>query len=162
VYVLDTNILIDAHRRYYSFDIAPCFWRVLLELAKQGSVVSIDRVKQELIHNNDLLSDWAVTHFDPWFKSTDDEEVLGAYRDIMNWSFEQDQYNNYAKVELAETADSWLVAYASANDCIVATHEVYSRNAKNVIPIPNICKQFGVQFKNTFEMLRDLRASLGE
>jgi len=43
-FVLDTNVLVEAHRRYYAFDIAPCFWRVLLKLADRGHIVSIDRV----------------------------------------------------------------------------------------------------------------------
>lgn len=25
-YILDANVFIEAHRRYYSFDIAPSFW----------------------------------------------------------------------------------------------------------------------------------------
>lgn len=87
-FVLDTNVLIDAHRRYYAFDIAPCFWRVLLELAAKGFVISIDRVKKELLNSNqeDALSKWAHSEFDPWFMSTDNEEVFQAYNEVINWS----------------------------------------------------------------------------
>lgn len=45
-FVLDANVFIEAHRRYYAFDIAPFFWMIpmimLGELPKsprQGSVI---------------------------------------------------------------------------------------------------------------------------
>lgn len=56
-FVLDANIFIDAHRRYYAFDFAPGFWRVLIEQAEKGRVISIDRVRDELIASNDALSE---------------------------------------------------------------------------------------------------------
>ena len=31
-YLLDSNILIEAHKRYYPFDVVPGFWDVLLDL----------------------------------------------------------------------------------------------------------------------------------
>lgn len=77
-FVLDTNVLVEAHRRYYAFDIAPCFWRVLLELADRGHIVSIDRVKDELMNSGqeDALNKWALSEFDHWFASTENEEVF--------------------------------------------------------------------------------------
>ena len=163
-FVLDANVLIDAHRRYYSFDIAPCFWRTLLDLADKGHVISIDKVKQELINSDkeDALNKWANSNFTQWFLSTDNEEVIKAYREVINWSVGQAQYFDYAKAEFAGNADSWLVAYARANDCIVVTHEQYSRDARKRILIPNACRAFGVDCMNTFEMLRKLNANLGE
>jgi len=58
-YVLDTNVLIKAARRYYAFDIAPSFWAALVDLASDGRVVSIDRVKGEIDRGKDDLADWA-------------------------------------------------------------------------------------------------------
>ncbi len=49
IYILDTSVLIQAHRVYYSFDIAPAFWNFLIDSAKTGEVVSIDRVFDEII-----------------------------------------------------------------------------------------------------------------
>jgi hypothetical protein len=91
-YVLDTNVLIDAHRRYYAFDIAPGFWRVLLEQAEKGFVISIDRVKEELTSSNDVLSDWVKSKFEPWFMSTEDEKVIQSLRSVISWSQEQHQF----------------------------------------------------------------------
>lgn len=93
-FVLDTNVLIDAHRRYYSFDIAPCFWRVLIDLAKQGHVVSIDRVKMELMNSDeeDPLNKWANSEFNQWFMPTDNDAVFQALGEIISWSIEQTKF----------------------------------------------------------------------
>jgi len=163
-FVLDTNVLVEAHRRYYAFDIAPCFWRVLLELAKRGHVVSIDRVKQELINSGreDALNKWAHSEFDQWFVSTENEEVFEAYRQLIDWSIEEAQYFDYAKTEFATVADSWVVAFAKTYNFIVVTQEQYSRDARKRILIPNACRAMGVSYMNTFEMLRKLKVTLGE
>jgi len=163
-FVLDTNVLVEAHRRYYAFDIAPCFWRVLLELADRGHIVSIDRVKDELMNSGqeDALNKWALSEFNHWFASTENEEVFEAYRQLIDWSMGENQYHDYAKTEFADVADSWVVAFAKAYNCVVVTQEQYSRDARRRILIPNACRAMGVDYMNTFEMLRKLNASLGE
>lgn len=163
-FVLDTNVLIEAHRRYYSFDIAPCFWRVILELANEGHIMSIDRVKQEIMSTDkeDALQKWSDSNFNRWFVPTDNEEVFESYGEIIDWSIGEGHYYDYAKTEFAGIADSWVVAFAKTYNCIVVTQEQYSRDARKRILIPNACKAFGVDYMNTFEMLRKLNASLGE
>lgn len=157
-FVLDASVLIEAHRRYYAFDIAPVFWRILLELADKGHILSIDRVKNELMAGgeDDTLNLWAHSEFDRWFASTENDEVFEAYRQLMEWSLGEKQFHDYAKAEFADVADSWLVAFAKAYNCIVVTQEQYSRDARRKILIPNACKAVGVQYMNTFEMLRKL------
>lgn len=39
-FVLDTNIFIEAHRRYYGLDLCPGFWEPLRHFAQRGRVVS--------------------------------------------------------------------------------------------------------------------------
>ncbi|MHB1955762.1 MAG: DUF4411 family protein, partial [Sulfobacillus sp.] len=51
--------------------------------------------------------------------------------------------------------------YARANNNILVTHEVYDPNIKKRIPIPNVCRAFGVEHVDTFEMLRRLNARIG-
>jgi hypothetical protein len=46
VFVLDAAVFIEAHRRYYAFDLAPKFWGSLVQHAEHGQVESIDHVKQ--------------------------------------------------------------------------------------------------------------------
>ena len=56
-FLLDTNVFIEAHRRYYAFDIHPGFWNCLYHLFQTNQAVSLDRVRTELLGGNDELSD---------------------------------------------------------------------------------------------------------
>lgn len=47
-FVLDANIFIEAHRRYYGLDLCPGFWESLRHFARRGRLLSIDRVYREL------------------------------------------------------------------------------------------------------------------
>ncbi|MEK4381930.1 DUF4411 family protein [Aeribacillus sp. FSL K6-2848] len=162
-FVLDANVFIEAYNRYYSFDIAPSFWNALFEHAKSGNIISIDRVKQEInnFHKDDELSKWINNNFAQWFEPTDKEEVIYTYRKIITWAVNQNQYLDIAKNDFASVADSWLVAFAKTYNFIVVTHEQFNADIKKRIPIPNVCREFNVQYVNTFEMLRRLNIKLG-
>ena len=79
IFVLDSSIFIEAHKRYYAFDIAPTFWKKLIDLANDGKICSIDRVKKELTKGNDDLKQWAESSFDEYFHSTNDNKILMFY-----------------------------------------------------------------------------------
>lgn len=160
-YVLDANVFIEAARRYYAFDIAPSFWQILIDHAGKGQVLSIDHIKVELERGKDELAKWAKNDFHECFVSTEDDEVIAAYRQIMIWSQGQAQFTTAAKAEFARVADGWLVAYALAKGCIVVTHEQFNLEAKARIMIPNGCQAFGVKYVDTFQMMRELGVRLG-
>jgi len=163
-YVLDASVFIQAHRNYYPFDFARPFWDGLIRFAKEGRVVSIDRVYDEIMrgrYQDDPLKKWAKEEFFPFFDNTETEEILSNYRKIINWAAEQPQYSESAQEEFAqeENADAWLVAYALTNTCIVVTQEVYNKEIERKIPIPNVCVAFKVPYINTYELLRRLNFS---
>ncbi|OGW18294.1 MAG: hypothetical protein A3G93_02425 [Nitrospinae bacterium RIFCSPLOWO2_12_FULL_45_22] len=91
-YVLDANVFIEAAKRYYAFDLAPGFWQALIQHAQNGAICSIDRVKAEIDKGKDALKDWANNHFHTWFEQTEEEDVLQAYRQIMEWAIRQSQF----------------------------------------------------------------------
>jgi hypothetical protein len=74
----------------------------------------------------------------------------------MDWVYREPQFTAEAKAEFAAVADGWIVAYAKVNWYVVVTHEEHRPEVRNRVPIPNVCVQFGVDYCNTFEMLRDL------
>ncbi|MGM8215894.1 DUF4411 family protein [Bacillaceae bacterium W0354] len=155
-YLLDANVFIEAHKRYYAFDLVPSFWSFLIRCAEDNHLISIDRIKDELIKQEDVLNEWVCRDFRNWFKSTDDEDVIRNYERLMKWAFSQDQYLGYAKSEFANVADSWLIAYAMTYDSVIVTHEKYKQHKRNKILIPNVCREFGITSMNTFDMLRAL------
>ncbi|GIW60632.1 MAG: twitching motility protein PilT [Patescibacteria group bacterium] len=157
-YVLDTSVFTQAARTYYSFDIAPSFWRALLQHSQARCIVSIDRVKNEIDRSKDQLATWAGNHFHGSFESTADNNVLVAYEHVIQWAMNQSQYTNAAKTEFAraDNADAWVVSYAIANGCVVVTQEVSAPGARHKIKIPDVCRAFNVPCIDTFQMMREL------
>jgi hypothetical protein len=49
-----------------------------------------------------------------------------------------------------------------AYNCTFVTLEQFNRDKKSKILIPVACDAFGIEYMNTFEMLRRLNAKLGE
>ena len=132
IYILDTSVLIQAHRVYYSFDIAPAFWNFLIESVKTDKIVSVDRVNDEILKGNDELADWVRNDFSFAFENTKDE------------------------FSRADNADAWTIAYASTHNCVLVTQEVLNNNIRRKIPIPNVCVAFDVKYIDTFTLLREL------
>ena len=159
VFVLDTNVFVEAAKRYYAFDIAPAFWDMLIAQAQNGHIVSIDRVKDELLRGKDDLAQWANGQFHSHFASTNHQAVLDAYRNIIQWAYNQPQFKEEAKADFAraDNADAWVVAYARVKGYVVVTQERYDPNIRRKIKIPNVCQAFGVPYVDTFEMLRQLK-----
>jgi hypothetical protein len=162
VYILDTNVFVEAANRYYAFDIAPPFWDSLLQHADNGMIESIDWVKKELEKGKgkegeeDELARWANGSFSHAFRSTDEEDVIKSYGRVMAWVQSQSQYSDAAKADFAKGADGWLVAYAFAKGCVVVTQEVLKVDIKRKVPIPNVCEPLNVRYVDTFVMLREL------
>jgi predicted nucleic acid-binding protein len=156
LYVLDANVFIEAHRRYYAFDICGGFWDSLLHHHHAKRIISIDRVRDELL-TGDALEDWITdTAPDELFATTAEPKITRHFASMMSWVQAQTQFKREAKAEFARVADGWIAAYAKAHDGVVVTHEEYAREARKCVPLPNICKQFGVDYVDTFAMLRRL------
>jgi len=156
-YLLDTNILVEAHKRYYGFDLCPGFWRALIRQHHDKRIFSIDRVKREIAVGKDKLTKWTRRSvLKAFFRKTDDPAIIEQFGKMVAWVQSEVQYRSEAKAEFATVADGWLVACAKAEGLIVVTEEVYNQNIQKRVPIPNVCRQFQVEYINTFEMLRDL------
>ncbi|WP_051639621.1 DUF4411 family protein [Succinivibrio dextrinosolvens] len=56
-YLIDTNVLVQAHRLYYQFDFCNGFWNWILTL-NDGGCLGIDKVYEEIIKNKDELANW--------------------------------------------------------------------------------------------------------
>lgn len=55
-FVMDTNVFIEAYKRYYSFDIAPSFWNALVQHAESGRINKISQRTRERIGQIKLLT----------------------------------------------------------------------------------------------------------
>ena len=154
-------MFIEAHRRYYAFDLAPGFWSALAERSASGEILSLDRVLHEIAMDPDELAEWTSTAFASAFAPSDGADVIAQFAEIMTWITGHAQYSPAAKAEFARVADGWLVAYAKLRGCTLVTHEVHSPLVIRKVPIPNVCLQFDVPYTDTFKMLRALNIRIG-
>ena len=62
VYLLDANVLIDAHNKYYAIDMVPEFWDWLLYSASEGGIAmpleTFEEVRGGADAKKDLLNEW--------------------------------------------------------------------------------------------------------
>jgi hypothetical protein len=157
-FLLDANIFIEAKRRYYAFDLCPGFWEALIWQQRGNRIKSIDRVKRELEAGGNDLGIWVSTSMpDSCFASTNDTDVAAHYGRMVTWVQSQVQFTAEARAHFAAAADGWLIAYAKTYDCVLVTHETFAPEVRRTVPIPNVCQSFGVEYVDTFQMLRELR-----
>ena len=156
-HLLDANVFIEAKRRYYAFDLCPGFWECLVWHHQEACVQSIDRVKRELELGGDDLQEWVASAMPATcFVSSDDPSVISQFSQMLTWVQGQAQFSPEAKAEFAAKADGWLIAHAKARNLVLVTQEVFARDARRKVPMPNVCEAFDVAYVDTFTMLRDL------
>lgn len=159
VYLIDSSVFIEAHRSYYPFDVFVGFWNSIKILANQNRIISLDKVKNEIYHNEDELKKWCENNLPKdFFKSSADS--IAKYQEIAKWSKSNEHYREQAKTKFLDSdyADAFLIAYAltDADSIILATQEVGDPLSKRSIKIPDVCNEFNIQYCNTVEMLRSL------
>ncbi|MFK4223422.1 DUF4411 family protein [Streptomyces sp. NPDC019890] len=158
MYLVDSNVLIEAKNRYYAFDIAPGFWAWLEHAQNNLIACSIEPVRDELVRGGDELADWARANH-AFFRPIDAITTM-HFAALTNWT-NQRNYTLAAVTEfLTNTADFYLVAYARAHNHTLVTHEQPRPEARKRVLIPDACGGMGVAYANTFAMLRSTNARL--
>lgn len=154
-YLLDSDVFIQAKNLHYGFDFCPAFWDWIDEQRQTTSVLSIDKVRDELIGGGDELATWAQQRGDDFFIKPD-AAVLASLRAASAWAIGAG-YEPAAVNIFLQAADYYVVAQAHAGNHVVVTHEVPSVSTKK-IKIPDACIGLGVKCMTPFEMLRKERA----
>ncbi len=165
-YCLDTNVYIEAHRRYYAFDIAPGFWDGLLHLAEARIICSPSLVYHELMNAafDDELIEWARANRTLIFVDVDasTQEAFGEIADLVHNLYMPQHLQHFLS-----SADPWVIAYAKAHQLTVVTMESLkneqpdqNRKIGGKIHIPNVCKRVGVRYLDTFAFLREQKIVL--
>lgn len=158
MYLIDTNVLIEAKNRYYAFDIAPGFWAWLDYAYDHSLAGSITAVRDELLTGDDELTEWAEAH--PAFFRDIDQATTRHFPGLTAWAT-SGIFTSSAQADFADNrADYLLVAYALEHSDTVVTHEAANLQKRNRVLIPVACQAMGVKSVNTFEMLRETGAQL--
>lgn len=150
-YVFDTNTLIEAKNRYYAFNVCPAFWDWLLLERHRGNVISIEAVRAEL---EDPDADaWANANA-AFFDANNDSRV----GDVSAWVVAQSRFKQTAVNRFLTKADPRVISYALVHGHVVVTQEVSAPNSHNEVKIPDVCMALGTQYKNSFQVLYELKA----
>lgn len=155
-YLLDANTYIEAKNHYYHMDVCPGFWQWLDVQFEQDRIASVEMVFAELKTYGDDLSEW-VKERKEHFIAVADEETQTIFADIAQF-LADGNYNAANRDNFLGGADPWLIAKAKSTGATVVTHESMVPPESMKVKIPNVCREFGVKFIGTFQLLRILEA----
>lgn len=145
MFLVDSNVLIDAKNRYYAFGIAPGFWAWLEGAHAAGEVGSIEAVRKELVDGNDELAEWAKTNGS--FFQPIDQDATSHFPALTAWAVAR----SYTQAALAnftgDFADYQLVAHARAHNHILVTHERSNLASRRRVMIPDACAAIGATWR---------------
>lgn len=150
MYLLDSNIFIQAKNREYGFEFCPAFWDFIIIENQNNNIFSIDKVKDELDQGGDELSIWAKEHKNIFLPSN--IEILPFF-DTINNSLIKLKYTQGARNDFMQVADYYLIAHALHKQCAIITHEV-PKNTLKKVQIPNICLDLNIKFMNIYDLLK--------
>ncbi len=84
-----------------------------------------------------------------------------VYRNCILGSRFSQSFKQTACEDFFRGADSWLIAKALSTNAIVVTHEKLEPNCIRRVPIPNVCKAFGVTYIDILELVRKTGVRFG-
>lgn len=152
-YCLDANVLIQAWQKYYNPKFCPDYWKILVELGKNGKIFIPDLVYEEIVRTEDDLSKWLKGSKIPINRIS--EPVTICLQKI--YAADPIHVNLVDNTKARSLADPWVIAHALHENAIVVTKEekVTAPNS-NRIKIPNVCDNMGIRWINDFQFIDEL------
>jgi hypothetical protein len=143
LHLLDANVLITAHNRYYPIDSIPEFWSWLVHRGGSGDL------KMPLENYEEVK------------EGGTDEEKDQLFSRVINEGYALDLTDDEV-VQIGR--DPFLIAYALAEPtkrCVVTTEVSAPSKLRQNRRIPNVCDTMGVNCCNTFAMMKALGFKTG-
>lgn len=155
--LLDSDVLIEAYRTFYSFSLCPGFWDWLDREHGAGRIGSIREVRIEVEARGDDLSRWASARTGTFFQEPTLDTVT-AMRTVAAWTATA-LYTDPARREFLGAADAFLVARGLAYGDTVVTLETPNQPGQvGRIKIPTACTALGVLSEPPFPVFERLGA----
>lgn len=152
MYLLDSDVFIQAKNLHYGFDIVPAFWHWLVTSHAAGRLFTVERVAQEVIAGGDDLADWMRARPASFIlKPTADDAP--ALQRVSVWA-NSAGYRQGAAATFLSSGDYYLVGQALSLGYTIVTHEVASPAGEKRIKIPDACRAVRVPSMSPFQMLR--------
>ncbi len=160
LHLLDANVFITAKNTYYDPALVPAFWSWLEDQARRGTVASTDLVYDELKAGDDDLAEWVKDHRDSLFRFESSSKAVAAHVASLGKWAKAEGYKPHAVEEFMDLprADPFLVGVGAEFGHVVVMLEIPAGSKRKKVKIPDACDHLGVQWENTFEMMRGLGA----
>lgn len=128
-YLLDANIFIQAKNLHYGFDFCPAFWDWIDAKNSEGSVFSIEKVRDELIAGNEDLSAWAKARGRSFFLPPD-SSTTPSLAAVSIWAGSGNYEPAAVNAFLQTGADYYIVAQGLSLGHVVVSHEIPSNSTR--------------------------------
>lgn len=154
LYLLDSNVLIDANRDYYPLERVPEFWEWLLHIASSTKVKIPTEIYEELKEGKDDLKEWVVDYKGEIVLVETVSEETVSY--VLGEGYAREL--NDEEIEKIGM-DPFLIAYAMEdieNRCVVTTEASKPKRKRANRHMPDVCGDLNVKCCNTFEFLREM------
>lgn len=160
MFLLDSNAFIEAKNLYYGFSIAPGFWEWVYQVHESGSLASVPAVREELVQQDDELSEW-VNELPESFWLTETSQTVDALRLLADWAMNQaPRLRQQARTDFLASADYRLIAEAYAGSHTVVTREQSAPSSIRRILIPDACHAHSVACESPFNVYEALGLKL--
>ena len=159
LYLLDANVLIDAHQDFYPIDRIPGFWIWLVKMGNEGRIKIPSEIYDEVAPFNGPLPNWMQQREVRDALVLPERSNIALVQKVLALGYAPDLDD----VELEEIGkDPFLVAAALlGEERFVVTREVSKRTqirAKR--RLPDVCETLGVRSITDFQAYKQLNFSL--
>jgi len=151
MYLVDSDVLIDAKNRHYGFDIVPAFWDWLGREHQAGKVFVVQRVADEVLAGADELAAWMKAQ-PASFKLAPTAADVPSLTSVSQWASSAG-YQAAAVSAFLQAGDYFNVAQALTLTYTVITQEKPEPASRKKIKIPDACDAVGVSWMTPFKML---------
>lgn len=154
MYLIDSDVFIQAKNLHYGFDFVPAFWDWINQAHQAGRVFTVEKCFDEILAGNDDLAAWMTSQPSSFaLKPTANDQT--AMATVSNWANAASQYTAGAKSTFLNGADFYLISQALSVGYAVVTQERSHPDSKARIMIPDACKGTGIPCLSPFKMLKD-------
>jgi hypothetical protein len=161
LYLLDANILINAHQRYYGVDMVPPFWEWIYYHAQRGNIKIPSEIMRELIDGpddptKDLLFGWLKTGDHQKTLTLSDALPIDAVQTVLRGGY-SDTLTDIQVDGLGQ--DPFLIAHCLVDPqqrCVVTGEYSKPTLAPQNRRIPDACNLLTVKWCDEFRFLRNL------
>jgi hypothetical protein len=160
-YWIDAGVLIQCDAGPYNHAMVQKFWAFIDGELKKGTIRMPRRAWREVTDGNDWVAKWCRDRRDKGLCIPPSKIVQAKNTLVANYVQTEHKISGHRKARqhqiamFLKGADPWLIAHALVTGTVV-THEDREKPQEWKIKIPNVAKEMGARWRDTYTMLHEL------